>query len=301
MKIYTYIRIDIFTLEVIEEESFEYNGPLALCWGDPGDADEGGNYGMGSDSDGDGWSDYEADAMGIGRSPSNADRDASDYESDAYGVGRYGGRMQGDYESMAHYGEVYNDIMGLSSSDWARIAERGGIWETTGIGYFSSLMGFIGFTALAVWSQGWSVVSGIFNELDPLSFSDLLSWASEKFLGKWSFDPADRLSYGPPGETGAGATAEGGDKSPYAQAVDKGWVDPYGYIKKQRGVTDQQQQLRQQQIDPSRWYVPEGGTFPQPASPKINIQMSSPYSMINFPPPVVGDMYSQPKVSIWCV
>jgi len=31
MKIYNHIKIDIDTLEVLEEDSFEYNGPIAEC------------------------------------------------------------------------------------------------------------------------------------------------------------------------------------------------------------------------------------------------------------------------------
>lgn len=45
MKIYTKIVIDIITGEVLEEDSFEYSGPLALCRegaGDPGEGDPGG-------------------------------------------------------------------------------------------------------------------------------------------------------------------------------------------------------------------------------------------------------------------
>ena len=41
MKIYTKIHLDIDTWEVLEEESFEYDGPLVLCWDGDG-ADEGG-------------------------------------------------------------------------------------------------------------------------------------------------------------------------------------------------------------------------------------------------------------------
>ena len=36
MKIYTKIVMDIDTLEIIEEESYEYDGPLALCGGGSG-------------------------------------------------------------------------------------------------------------------------------------------------------------------------------------------------------------------------------------------------------------------------
>ncbi len=37
MKIYTRIKLDIDTMETIEEESFEYEGPVALCWESSGE------------------------------------------------------------------------------------------------------------------------------------------------------------------------------------------------------------------------------------------------------------------------
>lgn len=54
MKVYTYVRIDIETGKTIEEESFEYSGPVALCWGDddpadPDDLDMGFDSGMPGD------------------------------------------------------------------------------------------------------------------------------------------------------------------------------------------------------------------------------------------------------------
>jgi len=40
MKIYTEVVIDMDTCEVVSEESFDYDGPMAMCGGDPGDNDE---------------------------------------------------------------------------------------------------------------------------------------------------------------------------------------------------------------------------------------------------------------------
>jgi len=63
MKIYTYIKINIETLETIEEEYFEYNGPIACC------ADPGADLGEGQHDPGDegiGDDDLEGDNNGLG-------------------------------------------------------------------------------------------------------------------------------------------------------------------------------------------------------------------------------------------
>uniref|UniRef100_A0A6M3INM6 Uncharacterized protein n=1 Tax=viral metagenome TaxID=1070528 RepID=A0A6M3INM6_9ZZZZ len=53
MKIYNYVKIDLDTGETLEEDSFEYYGPLALCgWGgDEGMGEIGGGYGPAEDND----------------------------------------------------------------------------------------------------------------------------------------------------------------------------------------------------------------------------------------------------------
>ena len=51
MKIYTKVRINIETGETLEEESFEYDGPMALCYGELGDtSDSSVGHGMGEDT-----------------------------------------------------------------------------------------------------------------------------------------------------------------------------------------------------------------------------------------------------------
>jgi len=313
VKIYTKIRFNIDTWDILEEESFEYDGPLALCYDHSG-ADSDGPGGAGGGG-GDGYTagDYEADAYGVGRT-----NDTSDYEADAYGVGR-----NDDFANVGMElgpGITVNDLSVAAleraqKMGWERAFEQGGIYETTGIGAFGAVLGFLGFPLLGGGlAQIGSSAAAFVGYTDPFMMSDLLSWGLEKTFGQWTWDETKQLSFSTPDDTGAGATADGGDGgegSPYSEAVKAGLVDSYGYIKKQQGATAQRQQQwatgqprvpyrpKQQQINPSKWYIPEAETFPQPAFPDINIQMSSPYSVFNFPPPIPGDMYTQPKTSIW--
>jgi len=66
MKIYTKIRIDLRTGKTIEEESFEYFGPMALCWesgGGPDSGPEAGEVGGMGDPGEEGPADLDAGAL----------------------------------------------------------------------------------------------------------------------------------------------------------------------------------------------------------------------------------------------
>lgn len=92
MKIYNKVVIDMDTLEILEEDSFEYEGPLALCEDEGGDADgpggdtdagesdssEGGD--RGGDSDG-GGGDQSEDRGGPGAGAA-ADAQAAEHEAE---------------------------------------------------------------------------------------------------------------------------------------------------------------------------------------------------------------------------
>ena len=271
MKIYTKIRIDISTWETLEEESHEYDGPLALCWGDPGEADEGGNYGHGPVGESDdfdyGWTDYESDAYGIGRSRGSVGDDPSVPGGgwDAVGYSQYS------------WGTPFEDQPDLMRN-WA-----GEIMSRVGAA-FTALTG-------VVLTQG---------KIDPLLAYDLAQdWLYERMGGKW----VSRSQYA--GVTfdsyeGAG-TGEGegfSEQTVIKEIIRAQQINILNNAR--RSITDQQKRQQQQPVfsqvtEGSKW---EGES--EPIEDKtFSITPMSQYSVFNFPPPVAFNMYSQPKTSIW--
>lgn len=88
MKIYNYVKLDIETGEILDEESFEYHGPIAKC--------------DGGDSDSESTDDADADASGMG---SFGDRDSGDR---GYGGG---GRERDRSTVDTAFGPMSNDMV----------------------------------------------------------------------------------------------------------------------------------------------------------------------------------------------
>ena len=124
------------TLEVLEEDSFEYDGPLALCedGGDGGDGDgdsgEGGE-GNGGDSDG-GDSNGGEDSGDTGGT--SGDTDAS--ESEAGGMGGDRGGDGSDGGGTGGFGEA--DVAGLAAAEAAAGLGYGG---PSSVGGYSDVSG----------------------------------------------------------------------------------------------------------------------------------------------------------------
>ena len=95
-RIHTRVVIKIDTGEVLEDRFYLYDGPMARC-GDPGEADEGGNYGTGRGGGGySGWSFKSADPSGM------AGMFAGSPLGEDFGAGFFG--PGGGYEQNAAWG-----------------------------------------------------------------------------------------------------------------------------------------------------------------------------------------------------
>ena len=271
MKIYTYIRFDIFTLEVIEEESFEYNGPLALCWGDPGDADEGGNYGHDSDSNG----------GGIESSYEQEDADAGSALSDRGGVG--------DDPSVP---DSFWSALGYNQYSWNKAFEdQPDIMRN----YAGEIMSRVGAFAVA-----FATLVGFKGAVDPFGtydvFQDILSGLMG---GKWT-----SYSYNDFADLGDYATTGMGDGIGGTENYQAFLNDTIG-IRLGNGPSVQQDPTQSRQLQQQYIQLPAFNKWvstPKPVEEKeVVAGPVSPYSMFNFPPITTGDMYSQPKTSIWYV
>jgi hypothetical protein len=118
MKIYTKLVLDMKTLEVIKEESFEYDGPIALCEGDSdgggeseGDSDPGGIGGVGAEGP-EGMGGNESDAEG----GAGSDSGGSD-PGGTGGVGAEGPAGMGGSPSDAE-GGAGNTESGFAGADF---------------------------------------------------------------------------------------------------------------------------------------------------------------------------------------
>ena len=280
MKIYTKIRIDIDTLEVVEEDSYEYSGPIVLCWGDPGDADEGGNYGTGGggdDSDDSfdyGWTDYEADAYGVTGGTTGENDD-----SDPFGFGFVtpGGQQIGSITDVGEYTQARNTVVDIT---------------------FSILGIMTGF--LSTIRQAFGIGPGI--GLDIFTGMDLFRKIGNIFKGDYVTEPLDFSGIGAFNTTGPGSDGSYSDvvQEKIRTAVLNAAATARVRQQQVSGqyITEQNQSQQQQFIQPieyNKYVMPQKPIDEQ----TITIKPMAQYSVYNFPPPATEDRFTQPKTSIW--
>ena len=100
-RIHTRVVIKIDTGEVLEDRFYLYNGPMAWCGEDPGEADEAGNYGMGPIGGAGNYGTYGADPSGLAGMFAGTDLGA-DFGSGFFGSG-------GGYDQNTQWGKDFID------------------------------------------------------------------------------------------------------------------------------------------------------------------------------------------------
>ena len=262
MKIYTRLRIKISTWEVLEEESFGYDGPLALCFdsdgedGNDGSSSPGGGYDGGNENDG-------SSRGGVGDDPSVAG---------------------GGWNGFDSYSDDSSEIANLLSNRMKTIEMEDQADS------FLQILNFV--VSLAMPAAGLPAM--LFSLGVKLGLSD---WAKSL--------PEPTVEWGDPVDNGDAGYNEliravtssnyqtGGGKREQNYYINQLITANTQYQFQAQQPTFQAQQPQAQQIQANKWVAPPI------QEPDGLSAIFTPYSIINFPPPIAMDIYKQPKTSIW--
>ena len=263
MRIYTEIIIDIDSLETIEEEFFEYEGPLALCWGDDGD-DSGTAVGEDGDATGPG------SIGGLGDSGSSLGDDPMAY-------GSWGG-IFGEFSTGMARGLPGDDPMALGGG-WLGFGYNNITNEdvTGRIDTVLALAAVLFGPQIAPLAMGWSVFNGM------ISISNYMSSVLPSSTVSWGNAPESENDNGLP------------------EAIEKTILSLINRTKTSQEQLNQA--IQTIKVQPSQFIQPriEYSKYVQPDTSNIDqiTNTYEPYNINNFPIPWMVDMYSEPKTSMW--